>query len=95
MQKVVVQVPMDRKLRDSAQRVAEEYGFSSLQEVIRLFATKLSKRQISVDISDAEYLSSEEDKILQKKYALFLRDKKRGGTYKARSAKEMIGQLTS
>jgi antitoxin component of RelBE/YafQ-DinJ toxin-antitoxin module len=95
MQKVVVQVPMDRKLRNSAQRVAEEYGFSSLQEIIRLFATKLSNRQISVDISGVEYLSPKEDKILQKKYALFLRDKKRGKTYKAQFAKEMVEQLTS
>ena len=86
---------MDRKLRNSAQKVAEEYGFSSLQEIIRLFATKLSSKQISVDISGVEYLSSEEDKILQKKYALFLKNKKRGRTYKAKSTKEMMEQLTS
>ncbi|MCH7729959.1 hypothetical protein IID21_00350 [Patescibacteria group bacterium] len=95
MQKVIVQVPMTKKLRDAATRAAKDSGFSSLQEVIRLFTTKLAKKQVSIDISGVEYLTPQEDAILEKRYKEFLAEKKKGKTYKATSAKEMIRQLTS
>jgi hypothetical protein len=39
---------MDKETRDNATRVAREQGFSSLQEVMRLFARKFSEKQINV-----------------------------------------------
>ena len=66
MSKVVVQVPMSKSLRDSATKTAEDYGFSSLQEIFRIFATKLAKREIDVVIrlssrSERRYVKMDED----------------------------------
>lgn len=38
-----LQVPLPKTLRDSAQRVAYKQGYSSLQEVVRVFLTSYSK----------------------------------------------------
>lgn len=43
---------MSKKLKENASKVADEYGFSSLQEVIRLFLTKLARKQITVNIEE-------------------------------------------
>jgi antitoxin component of RelBE/YafQ-DinJ toxin-antitoxin module len=50
MNTVTLQVPMDKKIRDAAAAVAGEYGFSSLQEVIRVLAAKLAKRELNVSV---------------------------------------------
>lgn len=41
MAKVILQIPMDKKLRDEATKVAKVQGFSSLQELIRVFLTQM------------------------------------------------------
>lgn len=72
MDTVTLQVPMNKSLRDSAAAVAADYGFSSLQEVIRVLLNKLAKRQLSVNIeqfpavklsarNEKRYLKMEED----------------------------------
>lgn len=50
MNTTIIQVPVSKKLREQALNVAKEYGFSSLQDVIRLFLTQLANKQISVNI---------------------------------------------
>jgi len=96
MSKVIVQVPADRKLRDKAVRAAYEYGFSSLQEMLRLFMNKIAKKELKVTIEDnVEYLTLHESAILERKYKEFLKEEKKGKTFEARSAEEMIRQLTS
>lgn len=44
MNTVTLQVPMSKTLRQQAQVVADEYGFSSIQEVIRLFLNRFSQK---------------------------------------------------
>ena len=72
MDTVTLQVPMSKSLRNQASIVAGEYGFSSLQEVIRILLNKLAKRQLSVNIeqfpavklsakNEKRYLKMEED----------------------------------
>ena len=96
MQRVTVQVPTTKKLRDSAAKVAEEYGFSSLQEMLRVFLNKIAKREVKVSIEEnVEYLTPQEDAILEARYKEFLAEKKKGKTFTATSVEEMMKQLTS
>ena len=48
MQKVILQVPMSKKLRDSAAKSAKEMGFSSLQEVVRFLAKEIASGRVDV-----------------------------------------------
>lgn len=41
--KTILQVPIDKSIRDSATAAVRLQGFSSLQEAIRVFLTSLSK----------------------------------------------------
>lgn len=47
MQKTILQVPIDQKLRTRAASAARLQGFSSLQEPIRLFLQKLAERELT------------------------------------------------
>ncbi|MBP8591073.1 hypothetical protein KBI33_01230 [Candidatus Shapirobacteria bacterium] len=67
MSTTVLQVPLPKDLKSSASAVAKEYGFSSLQEVVRIFLTKLSKRELAVEIGPAPiYLSKKAGERYQK-----------------------------
>ncbi|OGM31360.1 hypothetical protein A2803_02535 [Candidatus Woesebacteria bacterium RIFCSPHIGHO2_01_FULL_44_21] len=96
MTRVIVQVPMDKKLRDSAQVVAEEYGFSSLQEAMRVIMTKLAKKDLDIHIGEkVEYLTPREEAVLEKRYKEFLEDEKKGNLKSYTSVDEMMKDLTS
>lgn len=71
METTILQVPILKTLKQSAYLVAKEYGFSSLQDLVRLFLAKLAKKQIAVTIeeravplsakSEKRYLAMDED----------------------------------
>lgn len=46
----ILQVPINKDLRDKADRAAEKMGFSSLQESVRLFLNQLASNQIKVTL---------------------------------------------
>ena len=46
MQRAVLQVPINSQLRQQAEKAAMSQGFSSLQEIVRLFLTKLAEKGI-------------------------------------------------
>ena len=48
MDKTIIQVPIDKKIKEKAALVATDMGFSSLQETIRLFLTKLSQKNVHI-----------------------------------------------
>lgn len=54
MQRVVVQVPMSKELKDEAETVSSDLGFSSIQEAIRVLLTKLSRREFSLKVVENE-----------------------------------------
>jgi len=54
MQRVIVQVPMTKYLKEQAEVVSSDMGFSSLQEVIRVLLTKLSKKEFSLRVEEVE-----------------------------------------
>ena len=48
--RTILQVPMALDLRNQAEAVSVDMGFSSLQEVVRLVLTKFVKREIGISI---------------------------------------------
>lgn len=48
MDTTILQIPISKKLRDKAVRTAESSGFSSLQDVIRLFLHQFVLQEIGV-----------------------------------------------
>jgi len=54
MNRVILQVPMQKELRDQATLAAKNNGFSSLQEAIRVLLMKLSKKEISIRVEEKE-----------------------------------------
>lgn len=54
MQRVIVQVPMTKELKEKAEVVSSDLGFSSIQEAIRVLLTKLSKKEFSLKVEEAE-----------------------------------------
>ena len=47
MKRYILQIPIDPDLRKKAEREAEDFGFSSLQEMIRVMLTQMVKKKIS------------------------------------------------
>lgn len=52
MDVTTLQVPLSKNLKANAAAVAKEFGFSSLQEIVRILLTKLAKRELQLTVSD-------------------------------------------
>lgn len=92
MDTVTLQVPMNKSLRDSAAMVAADYGFSSLQEVIRVMLNKLAKRQLTVNIEQFPTIKLSAKN--EKRYLKIVDDFKAGrNVYYAKDADDMMEQL--
>ena len=67
MNRTVLQVPIDVTVKDKAQKAAELQGFSSLQEVVRVFLNKLSTNSLEVGFYDVGIkLSTKAEKRYEK-----------------------------
>lgn len=92
MNTVTLQVPMSKTLRQQAQVVADEYGFSSIQEVIRLFLNRFSQKSISLNFGEPTVvLSDKAEKRYLKMEKEFLSGKVNSAP--AHSADEFFKQL--
>lgn len=72
MQRIVVQVPMSQELKDKADIVSADLGFSSIQETIRVLLTKLSKKEFGLRVVETEeitYLSPTAERKFKKAVA--------------------------
>lgn len=58
MNTTVLQIPVNKALRDKAASYAEKMGFSSLQEVVRLFLNKIATGQINLTFEESVQLSA-------------------------------------
>ncbi len=77
MKRTILQVPMQQSLRDEAMKVAEDHGFSSLQEAIRVLLHKFSRREITIDVSTKDERLSPK---AERRYAKIVADIKSGKT---------------
>jgi len=50
MAKTIIQVPVDKPLRDRATAAARAQGFSSLQGAIRVFLVKLANNELTISL---------------------------------------------
>lgn len=53
----ILQVPMSKELRDQASSKAQQMGFSSLQETVRIFLNKLAVGEVGIRFEDIVELS--------------------------------------
>lgn len=94
MDTTTLQIPLPKSLKADATGVAKEYGFSSLQEVVRFMLTKLARREIGVTIEQfpAVRLSARNEK----RYAKMDEDFKKGRNIdSANSLEEFFDKIAS
>lgn len=91
MNRTVLQIPVSKTLKVRAEEAALDYGFSSLQEVVRVFMAKLAKRTIDISFQEVVNLSSRTSKRYQKMDEDFSSGK---NIYFAKSVKELETQLS-
>lgn len=90
-----LQIVIDTKLRDKSEAVAKEYGFSSLQDLVRFVLTGVSERRLEPALVDRrEYISPEAEKRYMKDIEEFEKLEKQGKAPKpAYSVKQLMKQL--
>jgi len=98
MQRVILQVPMSRDLKESAQNASSDLGFSSLQEAIRVLLTKLAKKELSLKVreeTEAEEITHL-SKAAEKKFKKAVADIKAGkNIYSPKNKEEFFKMLRS
>lgn len=91
MDTTILQIPLKKSLKSSALEVAEEYGFSSLQDIIRLILTKLARRELVVSIEEPLMRLSRRN---EKRYLKMSEDfRKNRNVYHAEDVDDLIRQL--
>lgn len=96
MNRVIVQVPMSRDLKEKADAVSSDLGFSSLQETIRVLLTKLSKKEFSLRVTEEAEEITYLSKAAEKKFKKAEEDIKAGRNItKAKDLDEFIRLLHS
>ena len=92
MDTTTLQIPLSKKLKANATTVAGEYGFSSLQEIVRVLLTKLSKRELGVSVE--QFPSVKLSAKNEKRYAKMDDDLKKGENWHtANSVEELMKEL--
>lgn len=54
MDKIVLQIPINVSLRNKAEEVALSQGFSSVQEIVRVFLNKLASNSLEVGFYNSD-----------------------------------------
>ncbi|MBI4990910.1 hypothetical protein HZB96_02335 [Candidatus Gottesmanbacteria bacterium] len=93
MNTTIIQIPVSKVLRNQAVKAAQESGFSSLQDVIRFFLTKLARKQIAVNLEDTTTPLSWKN---EKRYLKMDKDFAKGKNVKSfSSVEELMRDLRS
>lgn len=93
--RITLQVPMTQSLKDRAESVATDYGFSSLQEVIRVMLSKFARKAITFTFQETEditNLSSANEKLYKKSIEEI---KKGKNIYKPKNSEDFYRMLRS
>lgn len=92
MQKTILQVPVNKQIKDDAEQAALGQGFSSLQEAVRIFLRKLSEDKISFTLEETVELSRE----AIKRYNKITRDVEAGrNVHEAKNVTDLVKQLSA
>ncbi len=96
MQRTIVQVPMSQDLKEKAELVSADMGFSSLQETIRVLLTKLSKREFTFRVEEAEEEITKLSPAAERKLKKAAEDIKAGrNIYKPKNKRDFFEMLRS
>ena len=93
MQRVILQVPMTRELKEKAEIVSRDFGFSSLQEAIRVLLTKLSKKELSLKVTEEVEEITHLSKAAERKFKKAVADIKAGRNIYSPKNKEEFFKL--
>lgn len=92
MNRTILQVPLDKQLKNNAEKVASNQGFSSLQEIIRVFLTQLASNRLEVTIQESVILSTKNEK----RYRGMTNDFKSGkNNHSATNVNDLISKLNA
>jgi len=93
MDKVLVQVPVRKDIKELAEKAAYEQGFSSLQESLRIFMHQLGNNQIGLQVSQKEDVIKLSPKAI-KRYNKISDDFKKGrNIFIADNVEDFLKQL--
>ena len=93
MQQTVLQIPLPKELKESAEKAAADYGFSSLQELLRVFMKKLATKKINLSFEEEDTVQL--SKKNEKRYLKALDDFKKGkNVYTAKNVDDFFEQLS-
>jgi antitoxin component of RelBE/YafQ-DinJ toxin-antitoxin module len=85
-----LQIPLTKDLKMTAQQAAFDMGFSSLQELVRIFLKKISTQTIQINFVEEERLSTKAEKRYMKMIAGIKSGK---GWYEAKNVNDLMRQL--
>ena len=89
MQKTILQVPITQDLKINAENAAHEQGFSSLQEIVRVFLAKLAAKKVEVSLDSIVLSEENEDR-----YLAMTKDFETGKNVKiAQNVNDLLAQL--
>lgn len=89
--RTVLQVPISKELRVKSEKVAKIQGFSSVQEMVRLLLTKMSRGQLEVRI---EELAVQLSPKAARRYERMMKDYEEGkNIYAATDIDDLMAQL--
>jgi antitoxin component of RelBE/YafQ-DinJ toxin-antitoxin module len=90
MNKTVLQIPMNQDLKISAEQEALSQGFSSLQELVRVFLSKIAAHKIEVTLQESTMLSEKNEK----RYLDMTKDFELGkNTHSSNSVSDLVNKL--
>ena len=90
MNKTVLQIPINQDLKISAEQEARSQGFSSLQELVRVFLSKIATHKIEITLQESTMLSG----INEKRYLDMTKDFELGeNTYSSDSVSNLVNKL--
>lgn len=90
---MILQIPVDPQVRKKAEREAENLGFSSLQDAVRLYLKKLADKRIRVELEERKPVVQLSPKAI-KRYNKILDDIEKGkNLYHAKDIDDLMRQL--
>lgn len=91
MAKTIIQIPVEKKLRDEAEHEATKQGFSSLQEVMRLFLRQFIDKKMTFGFVEPAVVLSKKNAA---RYDKMKKDFEEGKNFqKANTVDEFMDQL--
>ena len=93
MNRTVLQIPVSTDLRGKAELEAKKQGFSSLQEAVRIFLSKLARQRIEISFEEPIQLSQKAASRYDK-----MTDEIKSGKiklYEAKNVDDLMKQLNS